>query len=710
MTLWAILGITLFVYILALRKRLITPNPAVYDYIAKNSSDEELSQVTIPTPDDMAKAMKAAGGATGKAYIVVGGAGNVGQCLVRTLLGRGETLVRIIDVAPPKISGDPNAPHHISHAEFIKADVTDYKSIQEAISRPFGDTGRTAEVIFHTVAVIRNYERLPYLKHLSHRVNVEGTKNVLKAAQELGTVKSFVYTSSIAILVPPAWYMRLGYENGLAPRKGVVFGDTNPEDVTCANNYYLHTKREADIFVRAADGVKGVRTGVLRPGMSITGPHDIWYFTNPGPNLVWGGEYFQNIVNPWDLSRAHVQLADALLNNPKESAGQAFAITGQTRAHSFDEIRRMIQFYSQRDLGFKRAPALALYAVSHFLEAFFLIRYFSLKLLSKVTRLETTYVPKWAVDTKMTFLQPMMWDLSFADVIVDDSRARKVLGSHLATQHTMDFGPASEFHMRLCLALKTVGMDFPMSYLLLGVIINMFALIKTDSANFLLDARTINDILSLKQEIILLSIYYDIDTLPQFESLKLIPSNLKCDCKALGINRKVLVRKIKLSAKVSAALDILWNFPDQRNQDMQLLDEAQTLLRCLALVRYFMADPNMEVDVLIADFNRSSLVYLPHGTIRKPGVGLRVIRKRPVSSIWSLNSQGFEMYTPASSPTPAPMREALNIKPRFNPFKSKPMATRPALTRMDLDDENSPVLSNAPLRMRRKTPFRFGRF
>ncbi|ELU43578.1 vacuolar amino acid permease [Rhizoctonia solani AG-1 IA] len=711
--------ITLFVYILALRKRLITPNPAVYDYIAKNSSDEELSQVTIPTPDDMAKAMKAAGGATGKAYIVVGGAGNVGQCLVRTLLGRGETLVRIIDVAPPKISGDPNAPHHISHAEFIKADVTDYKSIQEAISRPFGDTGRTTEVIFHTVAVIRNYERLPYLKHLSHRVNVEGTKNVLKAAQELGTVKSFVYTSSIAILVPPAWYMRLGYENGLAPRKGVVFGDTNPEDVTCANNYYLHTKREADIFVRAADGVKGVRTGVLRPGMCVLGfsnPYKTNHLIGLSPDPMTFGfhRYFQNIVNPWDLSRAHVQLADALLNNPKESAGQAFAITGQTRAHSFDEIRRMIQ---------------------------------------------TTYVPKWAVDTKMTFLQPMMWDLSFADVIVDDSRARKVLGINprlgqvardLAPQaqtspdsslHLSSLLTQQDLHQRIPYAPLPGPQDgrdgFSHELLALGCY-NQYvcsdrkhqeAMYKTDSANFLLDARTINDILSLKQEIILLSIYYDIDTLPQFESLKvcricsmwscitpnrvtlqLIPSNLKCDCKALGINRKVLVRKIKLSAKVSAALDILWNFPDQRNQDMQLLDEAQTLLRCLALVRYFMADPNMEVDVLIADFNRSSLVYLPHGTIRKPGVGLRVIRKRPVSSIWSLNSQGFEMYTPASSPTPAPMREALNIKPRFNPFKSKPMATRPALTRMDLDDENSPVLSNAPLRMRRKTPFRFGRF
>ncbi|CCO28487.1 hypothetical protein BN14_02482 [Rhizoctonia solani AG-1 IB] len=324
MTFWAVLGIAVFLYILALKKRLTTPNPAIYDHTAKNSSDEELSQVTVPTADDMAEAMKAAGRATGKTYVV---------------------------------SGNPNAPHHISHAEFIKADVTNYKSIQEAISKPFGDTGRTAEVIFHTVAVIRNYERLPYLKHLSYQINVEGTKNVLKAAQELGTVKSFVFTSSIAILVPPAWYMRLGYENGLAPRQGVVFGDINPEDVICANNYYLHTKREADIIVRAADGVKGIRTGVLRPGMSITGPQDLWlayYFTNPRSNIVWGEEYFQSMANPWDLSRAHVQMADALLTNPEETAGQAFAITGEPKVHSFGEIRRMTQFYSQRDLKFQQ--------------------------------------------------------------------------------------------------------------------------------------------------------------------------------------------------------------------------------------------------------------------------------------------------------------------------------------------------------------------
>jgi hypothetical protein len=125
-----------------------------------------------------------------------------------------------------------------------------------------------------------------------------------------------------------------------------------------------------------------------------------------------------------------------------------------------------------------------------------------------------------------------------------------------------------------------------------------------------------------------------------------------------------------------------------------------------------MADPNTEVGLLIADFNRSSLVYLPHDTVRKPGVGLRVTRRRPVSSVWTLNGQGFEMCTPpGSSPPPTPMREIPNARPRFNPFKSKPMSTRPALNRMDLDDENSPaVLSNAPLRMRRNKRFRLGRF
>ncbi|CAE6528984.1 unnamed protein product [Rhizoctonia solani] len=264
----------------------------------------------------------------------------------------------------------------------------------------------------------------------------------------------------------------------------------------------------------------------------------------------------------------------------------------------------------------------------------------------------------------------------------------------------MNSGPASEFHARLCLALKTAGMELPMSYLLLGVIINMIALININPVDFILNARTITDVLSLKQEIALLCIYYNIQVVLEFESLKLIPDGLRRDCKALGINGKILIKKNKLCEK-----------------DVQIRDEYQTLLHFLALVRYLMANSETQIELLISDFNRTSLVYLPSDTIRKPGVGQRVARRRGISSVWTLNGQGFDICTPA--PAPAPMREASNRKtqainkPRFNPFKAKPRPTKPALTRMNIDDDENtppPMLSDAPLRMRRKTPFGLGRF
>ncbi|KAB5595003.1 3-beta hydroxysteroid dehydrogenase [Ceratobasidium theobromae] len=431
MTPWAIAGVVLLVYLYALSKRLDTPNPAVYIHAAEPCSDKELSEATVLTPEDMIEAMKAVGAATGKAYVVVGGSGLAAQHIVRTLLGRGETLVRIVDVVPPPLYGNPSAPHHISRAEFVRGDVTDYNSIKDAISRPFGNTGRTAEVVFHTVAVIRNYERLPYVKHLSYQVNSEGTKNVLKASQELGSVRSFVFTSSAANFAPPAMYMRLGYENGLGPRTGVVIGDDAREDTPWATNHYLGSKREADALVRNADGIRGIRTGVIRPGMTISGPKDIWitfYVTNTWPNVYWGGKYYQNIINVWDLARAHILLSDVLLERPQDVAGQAFAITGQTTAHSFDEVRRMIQFYSHRNLGFIPIPALLMYAISHVLEAYFLSRYLVLKAINSIMGGKITYLPQWAANSKVAFLQPMVWDLSVADIIIDDSRARKVLG------------------------------------------------------------------------------------------------------------------------------------------------------------------------------------------------------------------------------------------------------------------------------------------
>ncbi|KAF8601907.1 NAD(P)-binding protein [Ceratobasidium sp. AG-I] len=403
MFLW-LLGAAAFAsYIYLLNKRLTTPNPAIFAFAAKPPSDDELAKLTVPSRDDIIQMMKNTGSATGKGYVVIGGSGYVGRYVVCALLARGETLVRIIDVVPPDVSGDSSVVDHISRAEFVQADLMDLESIKAALARPFVD-GSKAQYVFHTVAIIRAAERLAYLKHRSYDVNVLGTKNVLKASQELGSVKSLVFTSSMAVAIAPAMYLRLGWENGLSPRGGVVFGDCTPEDATVTMHHYPATKREADALVRAADGVGGVRTGTLRPGMPIGGPGDQWisfYVNNTTqPNIYWAGNYSQTSLNIWDLARAHLLLSDALVNRPEEIAGTAFSITGQLQPYSSKDMFRLMQFYSQRDMKFQEVPALLMYTLSHSLEMFFFLRYHLLAALSKLTGQTVSFVPQWAITSK----------------------------------------------------------------------------------------------------------------------------------------------------------------------------------------------------------------------------------------------------------------------------------------------------------------------
>ncbi|KAG8686797.1 hypothetical protein FRC09_013921 [Ceratobasidium sp. 395] len=405
------------IYGYLLSKRLTDPHPEASAYSFKPLPDDELAKLTYPTPEDMGRA---AGPATGKAYVVLGGSGFVGRYIVRTLLARGETLIRNIDIIPPDLSeGDSSAKDHLSRAEFVQADVTNYEAIKEAISRPFGNAGITAQVVIHTVAVIRPWERFSYLKHFSHNVNVGGTRNVLKISQELGTVRAFVFTSSAGTFLPPAHYLRL------TRKHGVVFSEDVPDGMPLSHAHYPETKREADALVRAADNVKGIRTGVLRPGMAIAGPGDLWitfYLKNTGPNVVWGGKASQTILNPWDLGRAHVQLADTLETRPEGVAGTGFAITGQPTASSLDDMRHVMQFYCPRDLQFQQVPALPLYILSHSVEAILVIRFYALYALSKLTGAKVSYFPQWALTGNISKLQPAMWDFGFSDCFIDDSR------------------------------------------------------------------------------------------------------------------------------------------------------------------------------------------------------------------------------------------------------------------------------------------------
>lgn len=172
--------------------------------------------------------------------------------IVRLLLLRGETNIRILDLYPPATQFD-------SCVTFVKVDITSLDSLRQGLILPFDATGAPPSVIFHTAAVIRFYERFPYCWNATHNINVNGTANVLTIARELPSA-IVVYTSSCTVVLPR------GKEHLLSDSDDKCFvSDTD----WVSHNCYVRSKRIAEKLVMAADGQGGVRTGVLRPGWCV---------------------------------------------------------------------------------------------------------------------------------------------------------------------------------------------------------------------------------------------------------------------------------------------------------------------------------------------------------------------------------------------------------------------------------------------------------
>ena len=117
-------------------------------------------------------------------YVVTGGAGFIGSAIVRKLLAEGAGKVVVIDNL---LSGhESNLEEVRDRVDFQRADICNYEEIAPVI--------RGAAVVFHEAAipsVPRSIEDpIP-----SHDVNVNGTFNVLRAANE-GKVGRVVYAAS----------------------------------------------------------------------------------------------------------------------------------------------------------------------------------------------------------------------------------------------------------------------------------------------------------------------------------------------------------------------------------------------------------------------------------------------------------------------------------------------------------------------------------
>src|SRR5579863_5217267 len=117
-------------------------------------------------------------------FVVTGGAGFIGSCLVRALLQQKACQVRVIDNF---LTGyGRNLAEVRSRIELEQCDIRDYDAVAAAI--------RGAGLVFH-LAAIPSVPRSISEPVPSHQVNIDGTFNVFRACAE-NKVGRVVYAAS----------------------------------------------------------------------------------------------------------------------------------------------------------------------------------------------------------------------------------------------------------------------------------------------------------------------------------------------------------------------------------------------------------------------------------------------------------------------------------------------------------------------------------
>lgn len=206
--------------------------------------------------------------------------------MVSQLLLRGEepSAIRVLDIRAPAREFQEQG------IAFIKTNVADEASVTAAFAQPWPQhVVQRPLTVFHSAAVIRPFERLVDALPLCTRVNVDGTKNVLKAAREHGA-SCFVSTSSGSVVLHRATFWIAPWVK-YAKRMVQVVSDSTPIPQTHDGFFgnYAVSKSQAEGIVREADDPQSnFRTGCIRPTNGVYGIAMDVTTTVPGQYLSKG--------------------------------------------------------------------------------------------------------------------------------------------------------------------------------------------------------------------------------------------------------------------------------------------------------------------------------------------------------------------------------------------------------------------------------------
>lgn len=238
-----------------------------------------------------------------KVHLVVGGCGFLGRYIVEQLLARGDA-VRVFDLRKG---------FEDDRVQFFVGNIRSEDDLRPAL------TGVAA--VYNTVSPPHGQSFQQY-----YAVNVEGTKTLMKVAQECG-VKQFIHTSSSSVVFA-------GKDlNGVDETQAFPDKHIDP---------YSHTKEIAEKVVLDQNGKDGMLTVAIRPS-GIFGPRDGQFF----PTVIkaaragnWkykfgDGTNKQDFTHVSNVAHAHLLAADKLTDG-SNIAGQAYIITNDEPVSPWD--------------------------------------------------------------------------------------------------------------------------------------------------------------------------------------------------------------------------------------------------------------------------------------------------------------------------------------------------------------------------------------
>ncbi|KAL9100687.1 MAG: hypothetical protein Q9163_003963 [Psora crenata] len=267
--------------------------------------------------------------------LVIGGCGFLGHHIVRQLTENYSCTLSVLDLQTKK--------NRFPNVTYYDADITSPEEVRSVFEKA------KPQIIVHTASPVTvtdgaSSTQKRAANSMYYKINVDGTKNLLELAAEVGTVKGFIYTSSSSVIHDSESDLMNADE-----RWPVLHAPQQKE-------YYSETKAIAEELVLAANRKHGnMLTVALRPA-NIFGEGDVQLGANLMKAYEKGQTKFQLGSNEnlfeftyvGNVAHAHILAAIALIQTHRYEAepldhekvdGEAFFITNGQPMYFWDFTR-----------------------------------------------------------------------------------------------------------------------------------------------------------------------------------------------------------------------------------------------------------------------------------------------------------------------------------------------------------------------------------